>query len=41
MFDFIEHVPDEVLSRVRDRVAALVGCHAVLSDSDRDEPGVT
>ena len=33
MFDFIEHVPDDVLSRVRDRVAALLGFDAVLSHS--------
>lgn len=33
MFDFIEHVPEEVLSKVRDRVAALLGFDAVLSNS--------
>jgi mRNA interferase MazF len=31
MFDVIERVPDEVLSEVRERIAALIGCDIVVS----------
>jgi len=41
MFDFIEHVPDEILSSVRDRVAALLGFDTQVSDSGSDQANVT
>jgi mRNA interferase MazF len=41
MFDFIEHAPHEVLSMVRDRVAALLGCETVVSNSDPSQAGAT
>jgi mRNA interferase MazF len=41
MFDFVERVPADVLSNVRNRLAALLGFDIVLSIADRDGPNVT
>jgi mRNA interferase MazF len=41
MFDFIERVPAEVMSKVRDRIAALLGIDIAPSAGRADQPTAT